>query len=282
MQNLGILKHKKDKEFSFSTTDLKFIACFCMILHTILFCFKIPYSPLVTIPYLDTNGNPTRYTIQVFDLLNWFGKIAFPIFAFQIAQGCKYTKDIKKYFVRLLIFAFISQFPYSLINGYKFSFFDHLNVIFTFALAVLCIMIIKCVQQKFVNKATKYTICIISIGLIYFMSLYFRTEYWEFGIPFIIGLYLMNNRNKQALLTVLFIFVLYFLYCGYNGSTFMWLSHWTILISYILEFFIASLSALFIKFYKYSKSEYNKYWFYAFYPAHMLIIYYMGLPFKKG
>ena len=41
--------------------------------------------------------------------LNVIGRIAFPIFAFQISEGYIHTKNIKKYIARLLIFAIISQ-----------------------------------------------------------------------------------------------------------------------------------------------------------------------------
>ena len=45
--------------------------------------------------------------------MNFVGRIAFPIFAFQISEGCIHTHNLKKYFVRLIIFALISQIPYA-------------------------------------------------------------------------------------------------------------------------------------------------------------------------
>ena len=47
-----------------------------------------------------------------FSWLNYLGRLAFPIFAFQITEGYSHTKDLKKYFLRLGIFALISQIPY--------------------------------------------------------------------------------------------------------------------------------------------------------------------------
>ena len=44
--------------------------------------------------------------------LNLIGRVAFPIFAFQIAQGYNHTSNIKKYILRLSIFAVISQFSF--------------------------------------------------------------------------------------------------------------------------------------------------------------------------
>ena len=35
---------------------------------------------------------------------NYVGRLAFPIFAFQISEGYIHTKNLKKYFYRLVIF----------------------------------------------------------------------------------------------------------------------------------------------------------------------------------
>ena len=45
---------------------------------------------------------------------NYIGRFAFPIFAFQLTIGYINTKDLKKYLIRLLSFAFISQIPVTL------------------------------------------------------------------------------------------------------------------------------------------------------------------------
>ena len=67
-----------------------------------------------------------------FSFLNSIGRIAFPIFAFQISEGFIHTKNLKKYFLRLGIFALIAQIPFSLFS-YKFlnATLLSLNVFFT-------------------------------------------------------------------------------------------------------------------------------------------------------
>ena len=45
------------------------------------------------------------------------GRLAFPIFAFMIAEGCYYTSNVKKYMLRLFLFAIISEIPFNLIMG---------------------------------------------------------------------------------------------------------------------------------------------------------------------
>lgn len=251
-----------NKKISFNTMDLKLVACFCMLLDHI--------NNLLNSSIYCLSGFQLSNIFFGFDIMYALGRIAFPIFCFQLAEGCKYTKDIKKYFLRLLIAAFISQPIYDWAHNQ--SLFSNLNVIFTLAFGVLCIGIIKFISSKNIKDYIKYILYTIAVCLIYFVTLLFQMEYWQFGLPFILGLYLLNGRKKQAILTFVFLFILYFLYCGFNGFTFQWLDHWTIFIDFVLTLIIASLSLFFIKHYQYAKIKYNKYWFYIFYPAHLLVL----------
>lgn len=264
---------KRQNKIVFNTVDLKFVACFCMFLDHI---GSILRSPIYQLTGFDISSISFMYTQggeQIgfsFGVIYAIGRIAFPIFCFQLAEGCKYTKDIKKYFLRLLIAAFISQPIFAW--AHEQGIFDDLNVIFTLAFGVLCIGLIKLISSKNIKNHIKYILYTLSVCLIYFVTLLFQMEYWQFGIPFILGLYLLNDRKKHVIWTFLFLFVLYFLYCGWTGFTFQWLQHWTIFVDDLFTLIIASVSLFFIKHYEYSKIKYNKYWFYIFYPAHLLAL----------
>jgi len=71
--------------------------------------------------------------------MTWMGRMAFPIFAFQAAEGYVHTSDFKKYAKRLLLFALISEIPFNLfyIGAPVFPF--HQNVMFTLLLGLLLI-----------------------------------------------------------------------------------------------------------------------------------------------
>ena len=64
------------------------------------------------------------------------GEIAFPLFAFCIAEGFHYTKDKKKYFLNLFGFAIISEVCFDL-GLYGKIYWFHQNVLFTMSIAVL-------------------------------------------------------------------------------------------------------------------------------------------------
>lgn len=55
----------------------------------------------------------------------WLGGLTFPIMAFLIVEGYRHTSSVKRYAERLLVFALISQLPYGLFLG------TNLNVMFT-------------------------------------------------------------------------------------------------------------------------------------------------------
>ena len=47
------------------------------------------------------------------------GRLAFPIYCFLLTEGFKHTRNVFKYMGRLLLFGFISEVPYDLINSGK-------------------------------------------------------------------------------------------------------------------------------------------------------------------
>lgn len=49
---------------------------------------------------------------SVISPLNFIGRMAFPIFAFQLSEGYIHTKNIKRYLLRIFVFAIISQIPF--------------------------------------------------------------------------------------------------------------------------------------------------------------------------
>lgn len=203
-----------------------------------------------------------------FEWMFAIGRIAFPIFCFQIAEGCRYTEDIKKYFLRLLLFGAISQPIYAWANE-----FDHTgNVLFTLALGVLCIAVFKKIWKSNAARVMQYLLCAASLALIWFVSFYFQTDYWQFGVPFLVGLYLLKNRKRQVAWTFGFLFILYVLYSTWDGMEFTVFQRWTYAVSTFLILAVACVSLLAIYFYRYTKMTYHKSWFYWFYPVHLLVI----------
>lgn len=73
------------------------------------------------------------------------GRLAMPVFTFFIAEGCYYTRSKGKYLLRLLFFGLLSELPYDLAFFGKIS-FQGQNVMFTFALCVAALWLYELIR----------------------------------------------------------------------------------------------------------------------------------------
>ncbi len=96
-----------DRRF-FTATQLKFIALFTMLLDHL-------------------------YATVLHDQLwmTYVGRIAFPLFAFELVQGYMHTHDLRRYARRLLVLAVISEIPFDMVAGGTFFYIWHQNVAWT-------------------------------------------------------------------------------------------------------------------------------------------------------
>lgn len=65
------------------------------------------------------------------------GRIAFPLFAYQLASGYAHTSDVRRYMLRMAAFALISQAPFYLFLS-PVSYGVGLNIFFTLLLGLMC------------------------------------------------------------------------------------------------------------------------------------------------
>lgn len=219
------------------------------------------------------------YTLYDFSVLNYIGRIAFPIFAFQLTQGYIHTSNIKKYTIRLFIFAIISQIPFWLflktfLHPEKYTF----NIFFTLLLGLICIIIWEYIINKKIkpnqineSKSPLLNPCYIKkafaflvVLLIAYIGEIINVDYGLWGILTIFSFYLFRE-NKLAMFIsfITLVIIKYGIWCiqfGFN-ILFIYLALSTLL------------SLVFIGSYNGKKGKNLKYAFYAFYPIHLLILY---------
>ena len=208
-----------------------------------------------------------------FSYFNYIGRPAFPIFAFQISEGYIHTKNLKKYFLRLIIFALISQIPYMLYRS-NYTFFSGfcLNIFFTLILGLVCITIYdKIVNLKIdISIYFKMFISFIIVALISYIAQCFHFEYGAFGVLIIFIFYLFKDNKFIMNLSFAFAVLAYFskniIHNNYDYR-------------YILLCICTILPLIFINLYNGKKGKNIKYVLYIFYPVHLFALYLLELYF---
>ncbi len=96
--------------------------------------------------------------------LRVIGRISFPLFAYGVAEGVKHTSDFKKYELRILLTAVVSQPICMVAFGYTFS-----NPLFTLAYGAFVLWLWKNEEKSF------------AVGLLV-LSLFLPLEYDTYGV----------------------------------------------------------------------------------------------------
>lgn len=76
------------------------------------------------------------------------GRLAFPIFAFMIAEGCKYTKNRLKYFLTVFGLGAVCQAVYFITQGSTY-----MSVLITFSLSILTIYALQAFRESLFDPA---------------------------------------------------------------------------------------------------------------------------------
>lgn len=237
---MDIQIHSPNRYKLLSGSALKLIACISMLSdHLAKFCFlRFSWANVV---WFTIAGK----SISLSQLMVMFGRFAFPLFAFLLVEGFLNTRNRKKYGLSLFVLALLSEIPFNLMNGNALL-FPKQNVMFTLLLGYLAM----CCLEYFKNLP------IVSLLLLLFMFLvtrYMQADYRTAGFIFILLMY--GLRKEKVIRCVAapvllqmkaMVFLSLLLTCLYNGRR------------------------------GFIKTPFLKYFFYAFYPLHMLIIYFLA------
>lgn len=163
------------RRFDISSAGLHMIAMFCMLLDHMW----------ATV----TPGN---------EWMTCVGRIAFPIFAFMIAEGCYYTRSMKKYILRMFLFALTAEIPFDLmVSGIPFYPY-HQNVMWTFLLAMLCIYAAESVKAKGKTWLTFLTAAGVSLlGVI--IGFVTMVDYYGAGVLTVLVFWFFRERKPLNL-----------------------------------------------------------------------------------
>jgi hypothetical protein len=193
--------------------------------------------------------------------LRFPGRAAAPVFCFFIAEGFYYTSNLKRYIVRLLIFAAISHIPYNFAFGLPISPFVATSVIWPLAMGLIALAVIK--KEK-INILLKLmilgTCCAVSI-----------TANWNFvAVMWVVVFGVFHgNFKRQAIgfciVGIVFHLIPTFLRFGFFHEMYpQWHQLGIFLTIPLLLMFNGKTG---------KKSVVMKWFFYVFYPAHLVLLY---------
>ena len=204
--------------------------------------------------------------------LNSIGRLAYPIFAFLLVEGYFHTRDLKKYVLRMLLFALISEIPFNLMMAGTLIYPFDQNVIWTMLWGILFIWMNERVKKT--GVMWKRILAGIGIALLALLAgTVTFVDYGGVGILIILMFYYLRGKKWWCLLGQ--VVIMYYLnVVVLKGMEFP-------VELFGREFFISQQGlALFslIPIWLYNgtkgiRSKAFQYCCYAFYPEHMVILY---------
>ena len=194
-------------------------------------------------------------------LMHFIGRLTGPVMAYFITEGYIHTRNIKKYALRMGVFAIISWMPFSLFSEGAWP-TAYMGVIYTLFLGLIAIWVWdKLGAPEWVKKLIVIGLCIISI-----------IGDWpivDVLCPWLLFVYRDDEKKKWKVFwgvgildIMLFGFGGYPLWTGiYNLGVFMAIA--------LLQFCYSGKKG--------SNRPVHKWFFYVYYPAHLLILYLLKL-----
>ena len=268
-----------EKKKGISGSTLKMIAIVTMLIDHIGAAVLARLLMVNGLGELDqTNADAIMQWLSANGALYWtytimrmIGRVAFPIFCFLLVEGFLHTHDVKKYAMRLGLFALISEIPFDLMYGGTWFYPVHQNVIWTFILGLLGIHIMETVRKKKKTPVFVLTAILVTIagGLLGTLTM---VDYYGIGVLTVFIFYFFRGRKWWCLLGQ--IAALYWVNVELLGG-----------LMYPVRLFgmefelcqqgLALLALVPIWLYRGRQGYHSKpfqYFCYAFYPVHMLIL----------
>ena len=203
--------------------------------------------------------------------LTCIGRIAYPIFAFMIVEGYTHTHNLRRYMLRILLRACLTEIPFNLMYGGSVFYPFHQNVLWTFLESLLLIVLIEKCRRRF-KKVLAMVLCAGIVLLGFILGYATMVDYYGIGVLTVFTFYFFRGQTwKNRAIQFICLYILNIKLLGGYYYTFQ-------IFGYEIEFFqqaFAMISLLPIWLYQGRQGFHNKIFqwaCYAFYPIHMMIL----------
>jgi hypothetical protein len=189
-------------------------------------------------------------------VLRFVGRLAFPLFAYLLVLGMESTRNVRNYFLRLFIFALISQVPFFLAVGY--GPFEYLNIFFTLSFGLVFI--------HFFRKGSLVAFVPVVASFV------LPVDYGIYGIAMIGCMYILKESTKFGVASLVLLNVLFLI--PFNVQ-FLSVAAIPLILLHkdgLLQIKRGSSE-------KFVMPLWRKYFFYVYYPLHLALLYIIKLYF---
>lgn len=208
------------------------------------------------------------WIVEIYYLMRFIGRLAFPLFAFLIAEGFYYTKSRYRQLLSLIIFGIISQLPYRYCLGSAESW--DFNIMLTLAWCYLALIFYDWgmkrlgisfgsfkhpVISSFLANLECTLFLVFTAGVFGTCSYFLRLDYDWGAVLMILAFYVLRKRRVIAVTIGIGFLFLFMMLRGSFSYTLALLVPWALLLIYNGQ-----------------RGKQNKWVFYWFYPVHLLVI----------
>lgn len=133
----------KNKKSGLTASALKYLAVMAMLIDHVAYLF-VPDGTII------------------YYCMRFIGRITAPVMCFFISEGYHYTKNLKKYFQRMAVFAVISHFAFSFCFSGNFLYPQSESMITTLFLSLLAVHMINTdkIKKEFILPAVIIICCL--------------------------------------------------------------------------------------------------------------------------
>ena len=202
-------------------------------------------------------------------ILRILGRIALPIFSFMIAEGARYTRNKLRYFLTVFSLATACQAVYFLYNGDTY-----MSILVTFSISIITIYAMQFFKESVFDKSSGIlkkilsgTLFLAVVAVVYYLNTILKIDYGFFGcmLPVFAAILHSPKKSDVAFMKKLDVIPAHIIMLSI-GMIFLALQSggWQ---------FFSFLALPFLFLYSGKRGKANmKYFFYIFYPAHLLIL----------
>ncbi len=253
-----------------SGAALKWMAIICMLIDHIGATVALQHFNRVAAAAAATAAGSEVFDYSaymaayyLYSVLRCIGRFSFPVYCFLLVEGFYHTRSRGRYLRNLLLFALVSEIPFDLAFYNTLLETDFQNVFLTLAIGLMALWLAEGLwnrlRSRFVEMDTtspsaiwllRFLTGLLSVVPAALLAEALNTDYGGWGVAVIYVFYLLHDRKTLAAVA------------GVAIMTIM------------QEIEIFGFPGIFaIRAYNGTRGKQPKYFFYIFYPAHLLILY---------